>query len=72
MADKREDVKARFWVEGVCIAEWARAHSFNPRTVYRVLSGELEGRRGETHRIAVALGLKEEPENPRFSKEVAA
>lgn len=72
MTDKRKEVKARFEAEGVSIAAWARAHSFNPRTVYRLLSGKLEGRRGETHRIAVALGLKEEPENPRFSKDIAA
>lgn len=55
------EVKARFEAEGITIRDWAIANGFKPRTVYAVLNGELKGRRGVTHRIAVALRLKEEP-----------
>lgn len=72
MAENREDVKAQFRAEGLTLAAWARAKGFNPRTVYRVLSGEIKGGYGEAHRIAVALGLKEEPAEPRFRTDIAA
>lgn len=64
MADDRLDVKARFEAEGISIAEWAKSRGFNVLTVYRVLSGRVKGKRGESHRIAVALGLKAQPKAP--------
>lgn len=72
MTDNILQVKARFIAEGISIAEWARARGFNHRTVYRVMSGELKGTRGEAHRIAVALGLKVQPRTLRFRSDVAA
>lgn len=66
MADRIEDVKARFAAEGVSIAEWSRAQGFNQTTVYRLLAGKIRGIRGEAHKIAVALGLKSEPKDLRF------
>lgn len=66
MADKRSQVKAQFEAEGVSIAEWARTHGFNCITVYRVLAGKAKGKRGESHKIAVALGLKTEPRKQTF------
>ncbi len=71
MAENRDDVKAQFRAEGLTLAEWARGKGFNPRTVYRVLSGEIRGGYGEAHRIAVALGLKEEPREIRFRPDAA-
>jgi len=71
MAEKAADVKARFEAEGIAIAEWARARGFEPRMVYRALSGELKGKRGTGHRIAVALGLKDEPANARYHSDAA-
>ncbi len=53
--------KAEFEWRGVCIGEWAREHNFCPQTVYDVLNGRIMGRRGEAHRVAVALGIKEGP-----------
>lgn len=48
-------------VNGTSVAEWARARGFAPALVYRVLRGETKARRGQTHEIAVALGLKRPP-----------
>lgn len=53
-----ERVRAWFAGNGITISEWARLHEFQPDLVYGVLSGRLRGRRGQAHRIAVALGLK--------------
>ena len=72
MDDIHTQVKARFAEEGVSVAEWAKAHGFNRTAVYRVLSGKVKGTRGESHRIAVALGLKAEPPTLRFRPTVDA
>jgi gp16 family phage-associated protein len=72
MTDKTTQVKARFKAEGVSISEWARANGFSVVMVYRVLDGQVKGLRGESHRIAVALGLKKQPKSPQFSGNVAA
>lgn len=55
------EVREQFCREGISIREWAVANGFNPRTVYAVLSGQVNGTRGVSHRIAVALGLKALP-----------
>lgn len=44
---------------GISLSEWARAHGFSAPLVYQVLSGKRKGVRGESHRIAVALQLKD-------------
>lgn len=51
-------VRHRFWMEGLSVAEWAVRNSFTPATTYSLRAGRLRARRGEAHRIAVALGLK--------------
>ncbi|MBO9471617.1 DNA-binding protein [Endozoicomonas sp. G2_2] len=55
--------QARQWFvrNGVAIGEWADARGFTRQTVYAVLSGRSAARRGESYRVAVALGLKEAP-----------
>lgn len=57
-----ETVRAQFEAEGISIRQWAREHGFKPRTVYAVLYGETKNKRGVSHDIAVALGLKAKPE----------
>ena len=47
------------------IADWARMHQFRQDLVYAVLSGRSKCTRGESHRIAIELGLK--PEAPSSS-----
>lgn len=66
------EVKKQFTAEGVSISNWARTRGFSVVMVYRVLAGTTKGTRGEAHKIAVALGLKEEPKAPQFSPSIAA
>ncbi|MBV6616489.1 DNA-binding protein [Acinetobacter baumannii] len=42
------------------IAEWARINNFSPDLVYRILKNNKVPLRGESHRIAVKLGIKEQ------------
>lgn len=65
-------VKARFAAEGVSIAEWARARGYKLRTVYSVLNGKRSHQRGLGHKIAVELGLKDEPKKPVYRPMVDA
>lgn len=51
--------RAAFVARGESVAEWSRAHGFDPNLVYQVLNGHCQGRRGASHRIALALGLKQ-------------
>jgi gp16 family phage-associated protein len=54
----RADVLRHFELSGMTVTSWAQEHAFNPANVYAVLAGRTHGRRGEAHRIALALGLK--------------
>ncbi len=56
----RTPLEAKEWLErhGVTATEWARVHGFEPAVVYALLSGRAQGRRGQAHHAAVALGLK--------------
>ncbi len=44
---------------GIPVAEWDRARGFSASLVYQVLEGKRKCLRGQSHRIAVALGLKD-------------
>ncbi len=44
---------------GITTKEWAEKHEFNPSTVYAVLNGQKKCLRGEAHRAAVLLGIKD-------------
>ncbi|WP_428715055.1 DNA-binding protein [Uliginosibacterium sediminicola] len=48
-----------FEESGIPVAEWARAQGFSANLVYQVLEGKRKCLRGQSHRIAVALGLKD-------------
>lgn len=61
----RHDIDAN----GINVADWCRAHGFKAALVYRVLRGESPCRRGETYRIAVALGLKAPSINAYLKKD---
>ncbi len=54
-----EHIRADFQRKGVSIAGWATAHGFNTNLVFEVLAGRKKGVRGQSHKIAVMLGLKE-------------
>jgi gp16 family phage-associated protein len=44
---------------GISLAEWTRAHGVSYDIARGVLAGRIKAKRGEAHRIAVALGLKQ-------------
>ncbi|UIN21184.1 helix-turn-helix domain-containing protein [Herbaspirillum frisingense] len=54
-----ERIKKLFRSNGGSLAAWAKEMGFKTHDVYAVLDGRTRGSRGESHRIAVALGLKE-------------
>lgn len=44
---------------GMSIAEFSRKHGLNKNLVSDLLNGRVKGRRGEAHRAAVLLGIKD-------------
>ncbi|MDR2155922.1 MAG: DNA-binding protein [Burkholderiaceae bacterium] len=44
--------------KGVSITRWALAHGFSPGLVFEVLSGRRKCTSGQSHAIAITLGLK--------------
>lgn len=62
MTRSHKKLKARFAARGESITQWAKEHGYNLRTVYAVIGGEIKATRGVSHRIAVDLGLKPDPE----------
>jgi len=53
-----EEARALFDRTGIPISDWAAANGFARDSVYAILDGRLKGKRGQSHKIAVALGLK--------------
>jgi gp16 family phage-associated protein len=51
-------VLEEFKSTGISISSWARENGFNPSLVYQILRNEDIPQRGQSHRIAVTLGLK--------------
>ncbi len=43
---------------GVSLSEWARANGFSTGLVYQVMAGKRKCMRGQSFKIAVALGIK--------------
>jgi len=60
-------VKEEFFLRGETVARWAERNGFSSSAVYQVLSGRCQARRGDSHRIAVKLGLKREPSESKVS-----
>ncbi|MCF7223107.1 DNA-binding protein [Lysobacter sp. TLK-CK17T] len=54
-----DEVRKDFERKGITIMSFARDHGLSPGIVYQLLSGQKKGRRGEAHRAAVLLGMKE-------------
>jgi gp16 family phage-associated protein len=57
-----EIAKKRAWFarRGISLKSWAEQHQVNPNVLYQVLQGKTLCTRGESHRVAVLLGLKVE------------
>lgn len=54
-----EEVRADFQRKGLSISAWAKERGVSRATVHAVLSGRLAGRIGQSHRVAVLLGIKD-------------
>lgn len=53
-----DEVMEAFKQAGISIGAWARANGFSRDATYRLLQGRAKATYGESHRIAVALGMK--------------
>lgn len=60
MVKSIKQVRDSFSSSGISIAEWARDNNFSPDLVYRILKNNKIPQRGESHKIAVRLGIKEQ------------
>ncbi|MDR7024248.1 DNA-binding protein [Pseudomonas peli] len=54
-----EQARAALDREGQSIAAFARKHDLNKNLVSDLLNGRKKGKRGEAHKAAVLLGIKE-------------
>jgi gp16 family phage-associated protein len=54
-----EDVRRELALRGISVSDWAREMGYSPGLVHQVLAGRLRCKRGQAHKVAVALGLKE-------------
>lgn len=52
-------VRSELRRSGLSIAEWARRHQVSYSLTHELLAGRVKGHRGESHVIAVMLGLKD-------------
>lgn len=54
-----EQARAELDRHGTSIAEFCRTHGLNKNLVSDLLNGRKKGRRGQAHRAAVLLGIKD-------------
>jgi gp16 family phage-associated protein len=58
MVRTSNEVREEFRRKGISVSSWAVANGFTPNLVYDVIAGRRNPSRGQTHKIAVRLGLK--------------
>lgn len=66
--NRLRQAREAFCLAGLSVADWARQNQFSAPLVYAVLQGRNQATRGESHRIAVALGLKPALAGPFFPR----
>ena len=54
-----KEARAEFHRTGKTVMSFAKEHGFCPTLVYQLLAGKRPGLRGQSHRIAVLLGIKD-------------
>jgi gp16 family phage-associated protein len=54
-----QEIKDEWIRKGLGQNDWARRHGFHPATVSQVLNGINKATKGDGHRIAVMLGIKD-------------
>lgn len=52
------EVREELERKGVSVTAWATANGFNPNLVHEILAGRRNPTYGQSHKIAVLLGLK--------------
>jgi len=52
------EARAELQTKGISITQWAIANKFSPNLVFEVLGGRKKCIRGQTHEIAIKLGIK--------------
>jgi len=57
----REAFRQRLEERGETVTDWAREHGFSREQVYAFLAGRTKGKRGISHRLAIAVGVKAGP-----------
>lgn len=57
----REQFKANLIAQGKTVKEWAEQHGFTAQQVTGVLTGGNKCNRGIGHTIAIAMGIKANP-----------
>ncbi|AFI46436.1 DNA-binding protein [Pasteurella multocida] len=62
-----ESVRAYFLLHGINRSEWARHFGVSQQAISDLLRGQLKGTWGESHKTAVLLGLKPDPESPQVA-----
>lgn len=60
-------VRAKLALAGETPAEWAIRNGFKPQTVYKVLSGNRKAIRGISLKIAILIGLRDDPREPSLT-----
>lgn len=55
---RADEIRREFESRGLSIASWARTHGYSCQLVYQILKREKPCLRGQSHEIAVRLGLK--------------
>lgn len=53
------EAREEFRRTGKSISSWARDNAVPPGTVYQVLGGYKKCERGDAHKVAVLLGIKD-------------
>lgn len=54
-----QEARERLEQQGISVKQFAQQHGLHPSTVYAVLLGQKKCLRGEAHRAAVLLGIKQ-------------
>lgn len=57
MIKTKEQVRKEFEQSNMTLSEWSLRHNFSRDLVYRILNTNRLPQRGESKRIAIALGL---------------
>lgn len=58
MSKAAREARARLVARGLTVRAWAEQNGFPVHAVRAVLSGHNKGHWGQSHKIAVALGMK--------------